>query len=327
MILVTGGSGLLGAELIRQLLQSGKRVRALVNQKPLPLPAHPNLEQVRGSILDVVALEDAMQGVEDIYHCAALVSFDPRDNTKLYKINVEGTANLVNTALDAGVRRFTYVSSVAALGRHKEGVPVNESMNWSKETHNSRYGQSKYLAEMEVWRGMAEGLSAVVVNPSVIIGPGDWNSSSTAVFKSVYNGFPWYSEGVNGFVDVRDVARAMIMLTEKEIFGERFILNGHHASYKFVFDLMAKAFGKKPPHRKVTPFLGGVVWRWEKLKALLTGSRPLVTKETAETALATVEYDNQKLLAALPGFTYTGLEESIMFTCRELVKHIHNPNA
>lgn len=327
MILVTGGSGLLGAELIRQLLQSGKRVRALVNQKPLSLPNHPMLEQARGSILDVMALEEAMQGVEDVYHCAALVSFDPGDDARLYKINVEGTANLVNAALDAGVRRFAFVSSVAALGRHKDGVPVDESMNWSKETHNSRYGQSKYLAEMEVWRGMAEGLNAVVVNPSVIIGPGDWNSSSTAIFKSVYNGFPWYSEGVNGFVDVRDVAKAMILLTEKDIFGERFILNGHHATYKSVFELMAKAFGKNPPHRKVTPFLAGLVWRWEKIKSKLTGTRPLVTKETAETALAKVEYRNDKLLKALPGFIYTGLEESIAFTCNELSGQFHNPKA
>ena len=327
MILVTGGSGLLGAELIRQLLQSGKRVRALVNQKPLSLPSHPMLEQAQGSILDVMALEEAMQGVEDVYHCAALVSFDPGDDARLYKINVEGTANLVNAALDAGVRRFAFVSSVAALGRHKDGVPVDESMNWSKETHNSRYGQSKYLAEMEVWRGMAEGLNAVVVNPSVIIGPGDWNSSSTAIFKSVYNGFPWYSEGVNGFVDVRDVAKAMILLTEKDIFGERFILNGHHATYKSVFELMAKAFGKNPPHRKVTPFLAGLVWRWEKIKSKITGTKPLVTKETAETALATVEYRNDKLLKALPGFTYTGLEESIAFTCKELSGQIHNPKA
>lgn len=327
MILVTGGSGLLGAELIRQLLQSGKRVRALVNQKPLSLPSHPMLEQARGSILDVMALEEAMQGVEDVYHCAALVSFDPGDDARLYKINVEGTANLVNAALDAGVRRFAFVSSVAALGRHKDGVPVDESMNWSKETHNSRYGQSKYLAEMEVWRGMAEGLNAVVVNPSVIIGPGDWNSSSTAIFKSVYNGFPWYSEGVNGFVDVRDVAKAMILLTEKDIFGERFILNGHHATYKSVFELMAKAFGKNPPHRKVTPFLAGLVWRWEKIKSKLTGTRPLVTKETAETALAKVEYRNDKLLKALPGFIYTGLEESIAFTCKELSGQFHNPKA
>lgn len=327
MILVTGGSGLLGAELIRQLLQSGKRVRALVNQKPLSLPSHPMLEQAQGSILDVMALEEAMQGVKDVYHCAALVSFDPGDDARLYKINVEGTANLVNAALDAGVRRFAFVSSVAALGRHKDGVPVDESMNWSKETHNSRYGQSKYLAEMEVWRGMAEGLNAVVVNPSVIIGPGDLNSSSTAIFKSVYNGFPWYSEGVNGFVDVRDVAKAMILLTEKDIFGERFILNGHHATYKSVFELMAKAFGKKPPHRKVTPFLAGLVWRWEKIKSKLTGTKPLVTKETAETALASVEYRNDKLLKALPGFTYTGLEESIAFTCKELSGQIHNPKA
>ncbi len=325
--MVTGGSGLLGAELIRQLLQSGKRVRALVNQKPLSLPSHPMLEQAQGSILDVMALEEAMQGVEDVYHCAALVSFDPGDDARLYKINVEGTANLVNAALDAGVRRFAFVSSVAALGRHKDGVPVDESMNWSKETHNSRYGQSKYLAEMEVWRGMAEGLNAVVVNPSVIIGPGDWNSSSTAIFKSVYNGFPWYSEGVNGFVDVRDVAKAMILLTEKDIFGERFILNGHHATYKSVFELMAKAFGKNPPHRKVTPFLAGLVWRWEKIKSKITGTKPLVTKETAETALATVEYRNDKLLKALPGFAYTGLEESIAFTCKELSGQIHNPKA
>ena len=209
MILVTGGAGLLGKELITQLLAQGKQVKAIYNKTPLADFQSENFQQYQCNILDVIGLEEAMQDIELVYHCAAIVTFNPKRKQEMFKINVEGTANVVNAALDAGVKKMVYVSSVAALGRIRENEPVNESMNWMEETSNSNYGQSKYMAEMEVWRGIGEGLDAVIVNPVIILGVGDWDWGSTKIFQSVYNEFPWYSDGITGFVDVKDVAAVM----------------------------------------------------------------------------------------------------------------------
>jgi dihydroflavonol-4-reductase len=217
------------------------------------------------------------------------------------------------------------MSSVSALGRIRQNETVNESMNWTEETSNSSYGKSKYLAEMEVWRGISEGLDAVMVNPTMILGNSDWNTGSSQIFKTVYNQFPWYSEGVTGFVDVRDVVKAMIALMESNISSERFIINAEDRSYKNMFDTIAKAFGKKPPHKKVTPLIAQIVWRLEAIKSIFSGKDPFVTKETAKTALATVHFDNSKLKKFLPGFTYIPLEETITHTCRLLQQKLNNP--
>ncbi len=315
MILVTGGAGLVGKALIRQLLSAHEPVRAIYNHTPIN--GFTGLDTMQCNILDVAGLQEAMQGITEVYHCAAKVSFNPRHKRDLFKVNIEGTANLVNAALEAGVRKFVHVSSVAALGRIRNDELIDESMNWTEETSNSTYGQSKYLGEMEVWRGIAEGLQGVVVNPSIILGSGDWENGSSKIFKSVYDEFPWYTDGVTGFVDVEDVARAMIGLMESDISGERFILSAEDRSYGDVFRLIAKGFDKKPPHKKVTPFIAALVWRREALKSWFTGKDPLVTRETAKTAMATAHFDNSKLLKYLPGFSYTDLEESIIRICHE----------
>lgn len=314
-IFVTGGAGLVGKELVQQLLDENYRVRALYHRSPITIE-HPNLEKIQGDLLDVVLLEDAMDGITHVFHCAALVSYDPADRYRLMKQNVEGTANVVNACIDAGIKKLVYVSSVAAIGRPKDGKPVDETVQWTEENNSSNYGKSKFLAEMEVWRGVGEGLKAVIVNPSLILGGDDWNSGSSAIFKSVYDGFPWYSEGVGGFVDVKDVADAMIRLMNSEISSERFILNSESLSFKEVFQTIAKCFGKKPPHKKVTPFLAELVWRLEALKARITGKKPLVSKETARISFSRVSYDNSKIIASLPGFSFTPITETIARTCR-----------
>jgi dihydroflavonol-4-reductase len=315
MVLVTGGAGLVGKELITQLLAKGKEVRAIYNKTKLDESHSSKLEQMQCNILDVVGLEEAMAGIEEVYHCAAIVTFNPKRKAEMFRINVEGTANIVNAALDAGIKKMVHVSSVAALGRIREDELINETMNWTEETSNSNYGQSKYLAEMEVWRGIGEGLNAVMVNPVIILGAGDWNTSSSQIFKNVYKEFPWYSEGTTGFVDVRDVAAAMIQLMEADISAQRFILSAANRSYHELFNLIAHAFGKKPPHKKVTPFIAKMVWRLEALKSTLTGKDPLVTKETAKTAMAKVNFDNSKLTKYLPQFSYRKIEDTVSFTC------------
>jgi dihydroflavonol-4-reductase len=315
MVLVTGGAGLVGNELIGQLLSQGEKVRAIYNHTPLSGFQSPDLNIVQCDILDVAGLEEAMQGVERVYHCAAVVSFNPKEKRKMARINIEGTANVVNAALDAGVKKMLHVSSVSALGRLRENEPVNETMNWSEETSNSFYGQTKYLSELEVWRGMGEGLSAVIVNPVLILGAGDWKGGSSRVFKNIYEEFPWYTDGIMGFVDVRDLAAAMILLMNSDTSHERFIISAENRPFREVFILIAKAFGKKPPARKVTAGLARIVWRLEKIKSLLTGKEPLITKETAITAMAKVNFDNTKLKKFLPGFTYRSIEETVTDTC------------
>lgn len=324
MILVTGGAGLVGTELITQLLQAGKQVRAIYNKTKLGVFNSENLQQMPCDILDVIGLEDAMKDVDQVYHCAAIITFNPSRKQELFKINIEGTANVVNAALAAGIKKLVYVSSVAALGRIREVEIINETMNWTEETSNSVYGQSKYLAEMEVWRGIGEGLDAVIVNPVIVLGAGDWNNGSSQIFKNVYKEFPWYTNGSTGFVDVRDVVKAMIGLMNSDIVAERFILSAENRTYRDVFNLIAKAFQKKPPHKQVTPAIAKIVWRLEAVKRFFTGKEPLITKETAATALANANFDNNKLKKFLPGFEYRKIEDTITDTCAALQQKFNN---
>ncbi len=324
-ILVTGASGLVGSHLVQQLVADGKTVRALYRSSIPVFKKAEKVDWVRGDILDIVFLEDALNGVEQVYHCAAIVSFDPNHKDLLYKTNVEGTANVVNACINSNIQKLLYVSSVAALGRTGKEALIDESMYWHEGAGNSEYGKSKFLAEMEVWRGVGEGLSAVIVNPSIILGAGDWNTGSTEIFKSAYNEFPWYSEGITGFTDLNDLVKIMVMLMNSPVSAQRFIINSANSSFKELLFLIAKHFNKKPPHKKVTPLMAALVWRLEKIKSLFTGKTPFITKETAETALDVVHYNNHKLLEAFPGFSYTPLETTVKNTCEALKKKYKLP--
>ena len=319
MILVTGGSGLVGSHLISCLLAQGKNVRALYRNLP-PKVSHKNLQWIEGDILDVTDLEIALTDVTHVYHCAAIVSFDPKEKQQLFHTNIEGTANVVNACIDAGIEKLIYVSSVAALGRFKEAEVVTETMKWTENKESSVYGKTKFLAEMEVWRGIGEGLNTVIVNPTIILGCGDWNKGSSSIFKTAFNEFPWFTTGETGFVDVEDVVRALTLLMESNITAQRFILNGGNVAYKDVFTKIALNFGKKPPYRKVTKLIAALVWRMEVIKGLYSGKKPLLTKETAATAQTIVHYDNSKLLKALPDFSYTPIDSTLKRICEELHK-------
>ena len=322
MILVTGANGLVGSHLITKLLQQNKQVRALYRNDP-PTIAHQNLEWVLGDILDIIGLEEAMEGITQVYHCAALVSFNPQEKKLLRQTNIEGTANVVNICLNMGVEKLVYISSVASLGRALKNGPINEAAKWIDSNNKSEYARTKHLAEMEVWRGIGEGLNAVIVNPSIILGASDWTKGSTAIFKSVYDEFPWFTDGVNGFVDVVDVVAAMVQLMDSDIAAQRYILSSNNIRYKDLFTQIATAFKKQPPYKKVTPLLAEIVWRLETFKGKLTGQKPMLTKETAHTAQAKIYYDNNKLLKALPSFTYTPLKKSIDRICKELTEKYH----
>lgn len=318
MILVTGATGLVGSHLVQALVQQGKPVRALYRSVIPAFAGADKAEWVQADILDVIALEEALHGVAQVYHCAAVVSFNPKKTEQLYQTNVEGTANVVNACINAGVQKLLHVSSVAALGRMNKNAAIDENMHWSPKNNNSEYGKSKYLAEMEVWRGVGEGLEAVIVNPSIILGAGDWNSGSTQIFKTVYDEFPWYTDGVTGFVDVMDVVKAMQLLMESSVSAQRYILNAVNLPFKEVFEIIAKCFNKRPVHKKVSPFLAGLIWRWEALKYKLTNVSPLLTKETAASAQAKVFFKNGKLLEQFPNFQYTPFTATINRICNEL---------
>jgi dihydroflavonol-4-reductase len=314
-----------GSHLLKRLVAAGEPVRALYRSS-IPSPDHADkVDWVKGDILDIISLEEALKGVTHVFHCAAIVSFNPRRKRMMHRINVEGTANLVNACLDAeNVQRLLFVSSIAAMGRIREDKPIDETMQWSEETSNSEYGKTKWMAELEVWRGIGEGLDTVIVNPVIILGAGDWSRGSAELFHSAYKEFPWYTEGKSGFVDVEDAVTAMTQLMLAPDAGaQRFILSGHNLSYLEVFNHMATCFNKKPPHRKVTNFISGIVWRMEAIKSWFTGKDPMLTRETARTAMATVNIDNSKLQKFLPGFSYRPIAQSITRICGELQK-MHN---
>ena len=319
-VLVTGGTGFLGAYIIRELVEKGWAVRALRHNAPLPafIPETimAKVEWVTGDILDVVGLEEAMEGMDAVVHAAAKVSFSKRDRGELFSINIEGTANVVNMALAQNIKRFVHVSSVAALGRTGNGEKVTEKKSWEQSKWNTRYAISKFRGEVEAWRGLGEGLPGVVVNPSTILGYGDWTHSSCTLFRSAYREFPWYTEGVNGFVAVKDVARAIVRLLESDLHSERFILNGDNWTFRHLFESIAAGFGKKPPSREATPFLAGIAWRKQRIKSLLSGKPSILTKESARVAQSHTYFDNSKVLAQLPGFQFTPLEETISEACR-----------
>jgi len=242
----------------------------------------------------------------------------------MYHVNIDGTANVVNLALDHGIKRMVHVSSISAIGRTINGEQVSEEKKWIKSKLNTHYGITKNKSEMEVWRGMGEGLNAVIINPSTVLGYGDWHNGSSAIFKNVYKEFPWYTEGINGFVDVEDVARTVVLLMESNITEERFIINSENWTFRRLFETIADGFGKKHPYRKATPFLSGIAWRLEKIKSLLTGNKPLLTKETAGVAQTTTYWSNDKILKALPEFFFQPLEKSIVTACEKYLKALND---
>lgn len=259
-VLVTGGTGFLGAYILRDLVNAGYKVSALRRRKVMPdfisQDILSKVDWIDGDIMDPVLLEEAMTDTDAVIHSAAVVSYDPADRDKLFATNIEGTANVVNAAIATGVKKFIHVSSVAAIGKTKNNEIVTEQTHWQDSKYNTMYGVSKHHSEMEVWRGVAEGLNAIIVNPSLILGYGDWNVSSSAIFKSVYKNFPWYTKGVTGFVDVEDVSRAIVQLLATNIHSERFIINGENWSYHKLLGTIADAFGKKRPSMEASPFFG-----------------------------------------------------------------------
>ncbi|MCX2450509.1 NAD-dependent epimerase/dehydratase family protein [Pedobacter sp. PLR] len=319
MILVTGATGFLGAELIHQLTGQGIKLRALkrVNSViPALLKDNTLISWVVADLNDFSTLEDAFEGITQVYHCAAMVSFDPKDKAKLLKVNIEGTSNVVNLCVENQIR-LLHVSSVAALGNAKKGALITEKDFWEYDSKAHTYAISKYEGEMEVWRGIAEGLEAVIVNPSVIIGGGAGFEGSGAIFKLVKDGLSYYTKGATGLVDVADVAKSMIALMNSNISEERFTLSSENYNYQRLFAEIAKGFGVKAPSKEARPWMLGIAWRAAKLASFFTGKPAALTSDAARSSLNESLYSNKKIIDTI-GITFKPLDQSVAETCQAL---------
>ncbi len=319
MIFVTGGSGLIGSYLIPALVEQGHQVRALYRGQVPAIPAADKVEWLEGDIQDIVLLREALQGVTYVFHCAGLVSYDPQDKELLKQVNIEGTANVVDACLETGSIKLCHVSSIAAIGRPVKATILTEKSKWDPAEYHSAYASSKYLGELEVWRGISEGLDAVIVNPSVVLGPANWDRSSTRLFKYVYNNNAFYTGGKANFVDVRDVIEAMLRLTFSEISGERYILNAEQLAYKDFFAEVAACLNRKAPKYRVNPVVAELVWRAERMRSWLTGARPLITKDTARVSAKNHLFSNDKVRQAI-GLEFRPLSQTISWTCAGLLQ-------
>lgn len=329
MILVTGGTGLVGAHLLYHLISGGEKVRALKRASSNTnrtrfvfnfygsdaLDLLKEIEWIEGDLLDYESLEVALVDVKTVYHTAALVSFNPSFKDRMMEVNEEGTANLVNACLEKGVDKFCYVSSIATLGNSKNGELIDEFSYWQGGKNHSAYSLSKFRAEMQVWRATKEGLNAIVVNPSVILGPGNWNQGSLKIINTVYKGLYFYTSGTTGFVDVRDVVKGMVKLVDSNITNERFVLNGANLSFRSLFTQIAQMLKVKPPKIRAGKHLVGMAWKYEWLKNILFGTEPLITKDSARASLKTTNFSG-KMISETIDFEYTSIEDTIKDTTR-----------
>ena len=321
-VFITGANGLIGSFVTRRLIAEGYSVRALrraASNLELLNDVQDQIEWVEGDVLDTARLSEHLTGVSAVIHSAAVVSYDSRDSARMHKVNVEGTANLVNICLERKVDYFLHVSSVAAIGKQKDTVHVSENHQANTEEFTTAYAQSKYLAELEVWRGISEGLPAAIINPSLVLGPGRWNQSSTKIFKYIWDEHRFYIDGTVNYVDVRDVATVTQRLLKQQITGERFIVSAGSTDYPTLFSTIAQSFDKRPPTRRASAGLVRVASVADGLRARLMGQPQLITNELGEVAKNTHTYDNTKVQQAVD-ITFNPLTNTVRWCCHELTK-------
>jgi len=301
VILVTGGTGFIGSLVIKDLLEMGKSVLAIKRKDsliPEKLQYKSNLFWFDADITDYFSLADVFQNVSQVYHCAGMVSFDPADREKLMKVNVEGTTHIVNLCLDKKAR-LVYVSSVAALGDGKESRFITEKSKWEWNPKQSAYSISKFEAEREVWRGIAEGLDAVIVNPTIVIGAED-NANAGQLFSLIEKGLKYYPTGSTGFVDVEDLASIMIrLMNSPEIKETNFLINNVNLSYQELFTKYAILIKKNPPSIPTSRYLLAFAWRAQKLLSFLGLSKSKLTKDVARSSIKRNVYSNEKITKTL----------------------------
>ena len=313
MILVTGGTGLVGAHLLYQLSLDNNSIVA-IHRESSDLNAVKNVfsyytddyQNLYNKIIwkiadvnDIPSLYAAFIGITHVYHCAAVISFNKKDEPLLRKVNIEGTANMVNLALDHTIEKFCYVSSIATISKAFNKSEITEENEWNPTEQNSGYTISKYGAETEMWRGSQEGLDVIIVNPGVILGAGYWYTGTGKLFDIVHKGFKFYTEGVTGYVGVTDLVKSMLLLMESSIKNERFIIVSENRSYKEVLFAIADGFSKNRPSIKVTPFLSEIAWRLAFVKSLFSNNEPFIYREYSRASTRKSYYSNKKVKSIL----------------------------
>ncbi|MBT4412867.1 MAG: NAD-dependent epimerase/dehydratase family protein [Polaribacter sp.] len=332
MILVTGGTGLVGSHLLYHLCLQNVAIRAIYRTKSSLenvkkvfryYTENENLfskiEWYQADITDVPKMIPAFSDVKHVYHCAAFISFNPKDYRKMRKVNIHGTAIIVNLCIAAKIEKLCFVSSIAAVGDSLKGKIVTEENEWNKELDNSGYSITKFGAEMEVWRASQEGVDVVVVNPGVILGSGFWNSGSGKLFSQVNNGFRFYTEGVTGFVSVQDVVKPMILLMNSPVKNERFILISENKSFKEIFFLIADTLGKSRPSIKIKPWQTNLFWRFAWCVSKIARKEPLLSKYSARSAHSVAEYSSEKIQKKI-NYQFEDLEKSVQRISKRYLK-------
>ncbi|WP_411893251.1 NAD-dependent epimerase/dehydratase family protein [Winogradskyella sp. A2] len=337
MILVTGGTGLVGSHLLYKLVSNNEKVRAIYRrEKTLKRVKHVfsyfsddpetllnKIDWFEADLNNIPKLQDAFNGITHVYHCAAFVSFEPDKYRLLRKINIQGTANIVNLCITNSIKKLCYVSSIAAIG-HTENPDefINENTPWNPEEDNSVYAITKYGAELEVWRGTQEGLNAVVVNPGVVLGAGYWNGGSSGnLFKQIYSGMPYYVKGVVGYVDVFDVVNIMHKLMVSDITNQGFILISENLSFKTFQNKVALTLNVSTPKKEAKAWLLNLAWRIDWLRHKLFRKRRSLSKQSARSALSITKYDNSKIRKVLE-FEFKSIDQSIEEVCRLYLKDL-----
>ena len=327
MILVTGGTGPIGSHLLFRLISNGNNVRSNYRTQASiekvrkvfgyytdnPSALVEKIDWVQADITELGGLDKLFDGIEQVYHCAALISFDPKDFKLLERTNVEGTANMVNLSIKNGVKKLCYVSSIAAIGASVKQKETTEENEWN-EARATVYGITKYEAELEVWRGSQEGLDIVVVNPGVVIGPGFWKSGSGSFFTYASKGKNYFIPGGTGFVTVTDVINAMNLLMESNIRTEGFILVNQNMTYKELFEKIAPNLGVSPPTKKVSKFMIECFWRWDWVRSNIFGKRRKLSKAVAKGLFNKEDYSSEKIKSVLD-FEFEDLDKAIEFCC------------
>lgn len=337
MVLVTGGTGLVGSHLLYHLLlKNNIQVRAIHTQssdlnavKKVFTYYSSNGESlfnkirwVEADLNTIPALELAFQDITQVYHCAAMISFSSREYQKMRRVNIEGTTNIVNLCISNHIKKLCFVSSIAAIENGNEGELVNESDNWTNTSDKSGYSITKYGAEMEVWRGSQEGIDVIIVNPGVILGSGFWHKGTGTMFRRINNGLKFYTEGITGFVGVKDVVQAMILLMSSEVTNQRFILVSENLSFRKVLSLIAASLNKETPKIKINKFMSELLWRFEFLRSRITLSAPLLTKYTARSSVSNHPYTSEKIENTL-GFEFTKISDCINNTAAHFNKRMN----
>lgn len=328
MILVTGGTGLVGAHLLYHLIKNDEKIRAIYRSKDSIEKVKEvfsfytddetivsKIEWFKADITDVPSMIPAFVGIKKVYHCAAFISFNPKDYREMRKINIHGTAIIVNLSIDAKIDKICFVGSIASVGDSINGKLIDEECEWNSQEDNSGYSITKFGAEMEIWRASQEEIDIVIVNPGVILGSGFWKSGSSKLFTQIYNGFKFYTEGITGFVGVKDVVNTMILLMNSEIKNERFVLVSENKSFKEVFFSIADAFDKKRPSKKIKPWQTSLFWRVSWLLSKITGKEPLLSKYSARSAHSISKYSSKKIEKILP-FQFQKIDEVIKETSK-----------